>query len=220
MKMFIVVGILFLGSGAFAQHEFQTWLKTGVEGGIVKKLDWSFELNSRFGSSGLETFFPQAGIEYKVKRWFRPSIEYRYILDKDRYGNYGAGHRINFNASFKKRVERLDLGLRLRYQYAFSRLGDAQEYDSDFDQAIRTKLSASYDFDNCMFSPLLSGELFYDPSYGPKGPGFKKIRLAIGTSLELKGPHKVSIKYQLDKKLNDFGANLRHVLGLSYSYKL
>ncbi len=220
MKLFIVIGILLSGTSVYAQHELQTWLKTGVEGQIVEKFDWSFELNSRFGEQGLETFFPQAGLEYKVKKWFRPSIEYRYILDKDKYGNYGSGHRINFNALIKERVSRFDLGFRLRYQYAFSRLGDSQNYDSDFDQAIRTKLSVLYDIDNSMFSPLISGEFFYDPKFGPSGPRFTKFRLAIGTSLELDGPHKISVKYQLDKKLNNFSANMRHVIGVSYMYKL
>lgn len=220
MKLLVIIGILFLGTSVYAQDDFQTWVKTGVEGGIVKKLDWSFELNSRFGGTGLETFFPQAGIEYKVKKWFRPSIEYRYILDKDKYGNYGSGHRINFNAAFKERVDRFSLGVRIRYQYAFSRLSGAQDYNSDFDQAIRTKFSAVYDIDNSMFSPLISGEFFYDPKFGPKGPSFTKFRFAVGTSLELDGPHKISVKYQLDKKLNNFSAGVRHVIGVSYMYKL
>ena len=220
MKHLVFLIFAFLGVSAYSQHDFQVWLKTGAEGGVVKKLDWSFELNSRFGAEGLETFFPQAGLEYKVTKWFRPSVEYRYIFDKDDYGNYDLGHRINLNAGFKELVARFDLGLRLRYQYAFSRLGSTVEYDADFDQAVRAKLSSLYDIDNSVFSPLFNVELFYNPAFGPKGPGFTKVRVAVGTSLELDGPHKFSFKYQLDKKLYAFSADLRHVVGFSYTYKL
>jgi hypothetical protein len=220
MKYLVFLVSVFLGVSAYSQHDFQVWVKAGTEGEIVKKLDWSFELNSRFGAEGVETFFPQAGLEYKVTKWFRPSLEYRYIFDKDDYGNYDLGHRINLNAGFKERVARFDLGLRLRYQYAFSRLGSETDYDADFDQAVRVKLSSTYDIDNSVISPLFNTEVFYNPSFGPEGPGLTKIRLAIGTSLELDGPHKLSFKYQIDKKLYNFAADLRHVIGFSYTYKL
>jgi hypothetical protein len=220
MKSFTLVVALFFVGSASSQDDFQSWTTIGLEGGIIKRLDWSFELNARVGGAGLETFFPQAGLEYKVTKWFKPSIEYRYIAEKDEYTNYSGVHRINFNAGFKERVSRFDLGLRLRYQYAFDRVKATENFNPDFDQAIRTKASVDYDIDNSIFTPTFSAEFFYNPQFGPSGPGFSKMRLAIGTDLELSGPHKVSVKYQLDKKFNDYEEGMRHVVGLSYSYKI
>lgn len=220
MKYLALLAFAFFGISAYSQHEFQVWTELGTSGKVVKRLNWSVDLNSRFGASGLETFFPQVGFKYKVKKWFRPSIDYRFILDKDRYGNMLSGHRINFNANFEENVDRFELNARLRYQYAFNRFGfgNTTDFDPDLDQAFRLKGAVKYDIDNSIFTPLCSAELFYNPQYGPD-QGFSKIRLAFGTSLELDGPHKVSAKYQLDKRF-EYGRDLRHVISVSYGYKL
>lgn len=218
MKHLVILAFAFLSISAYSQHETQVWTELGVSGKVVKRLGWSADLNSRFGAAGLETFFPQIGFKYKVVKWFRPSIDYRFILDKDNYKNMLSGHRINFNANFEKALDRFEVSSRLRYQYAFNRLGGSTDFDPDLDQAFRLKGSAKYDINNSIFTPLFSAELFYNPQYGP-GQGFSKIRIAIGTSLELDGPHKVSVKYQLDKRF-EFSRNLRHVISLSYGYKL
>ena len=195
------------------------WAKIGAKGKVMKKLTWNGELNSRMGGNGVETFFPQVGFEYKVKKWFRPSIEYRFIIDKNKYGNHKASSRINLNANFKKELNKFGLGFRLRYQYAFNRLS-SQEYDADFDQAFRFKPTIEYKIKGKIYTPVISGEFYYDPIYGPQGPGFTKLRMAFGTKLNLKGPHSMAIKYQFDKKFNSYEDGVRHVLAISYAYKL
>jgi hypothetical protein len=216
----LILFFFFSSFASFSQDEFMLWTSAGVEGKIIKKMSWSAELNGRFGDKTLETFFPQLGVEYKVKKWFRPSIEYRFIVDKNKYGNYKSSNRINFNANFKKSVDRFGLDARIRYQYGFTRLVATEEYDSDFDQAIRLKPAVSYDINNSIFTPKISAEFFYNPIYGPISPGFNKIRIAVGFGLELDGPHSISMKYQLDKKFNNYSAPLRHVIGFEYGYKL
>ncbi|NVK66478.1 MAG: DUF2490 domain-containing protein [Flavobacteriales bacterium] len=218
MKHLALLAFIFVGLSAYSQHEFQVWTELGTSGKLVKRTKWSVDINSRFGNNGLETFFPQFGVEYKVKKWFRPSIDYRFILDKDDYGNMISGHRINFNANVEESVDRFEIDGRLRYQYAFNRLGNSTDFDPDLDQAFRLKGSVKYDINNSLFTPLFSAELFYAPEYGPDR-GFSKIRIAMGTSLELDGPHKFSAKYQLDKRF-EYGRDLRHVISLSYGYKL
>lgn len=217
MRFFALATVLFLGLSAHAQHDFQVWTELGVSGKITKKLSWDLDLNSRFGNDGVETFFPQLGLEYKVKKWFRPSIDYRYILDKDKYGNMLGGHRINVNANFEKGIERFEVEGRLRYQYAFNRIESSTESNLDFNQAVRLKGGVQYDINNSIFTPLFNAELFYDPQF--ENRGLSKIRIALGTKLELDGPHKISVKYQIDKRF-EYGKDLRHVISIGYGYKL
>lgn len=209
---------LLTASSSYAQHEFMVWTELGAKGKIIKRLSWSGELNTRIGSNGVQTFFPQAGIEYKVKKWFKPSLEYRFIVDKNKYGNYKSSSRLNFNLNFEKVIQQFNFGLRIRYQQGLVRTVNI-DYNPDFDQAFRFKPSIEYDIDNSIITPEISAEFFYDPVYGPNGPAFNKVRMAIGAKLELDGPHGISFKYQLDKKFHDYSANLRHVLSLSYAYK-
>ena len=203
---------------AFSQHDFMVWTEIGAKGKIIKKMSWAADLTTRFGGAGIETFFPQAGIEYKVKKWLIPSIEYRFIVDKNKYGNYKSSNRLNFNIELEKSVKRLDMSLRVRYQYAFNRIS-GEAYDADFDQAFRFKPGFELDLKNTIFKPGVSAEFFYDPNYGPNGPGFTKVRLAAGVKLDLDSPHGISFKYQLDKKFHDYSADLRHVIAIGYKYK-
>ncbi len=217
MKGLVILSFIFLGVSAQSQHEFQVWTELSTSGKVAKDWKWSFDLNSRFGSAGLETFFPEFGLEYKVKKWFSPSIDYRLVMDKDKYGNYSAGNRLNLNANFKERFGRFDMSARLRYQYAFRRSSGAVGSDIEFDQAFRLKLGGSYDIDKSILAPTFSTEFFFDPQFGPDR-GYSKLRAAAGLDFELDGPHKFSVKYQLDVDV-DKSKNKRHVLALSYGYK-
>lgn len=219
MRAALLVSFLFCTAVSFSQHDYMLWSKLGVKGKVIKRLSWTAEINGRFNNAGLKTFFPQAGLEYKVTKWCRPSVEYRFIIDKNRYGNYKSSNRINFNLNLKESVKRFAFGVRLRYQYAFDRISN-ENYDADFDQAIRIKPVFEYDINNSIFTPVVSAEFFYNPAFGPEGRRFNKMRVNIGSKLELKGPHGVSFKYQLDKRFYDFSADLRHVLAIGYSYRL
>ena len=216
----LFIGISISSIGQESDY-MMAWAKVGLRGDVIKKMDWTFDLSTRFDNQGVATFFPQAGIEYKVNKWFKPSVEYRFLVDRNKYGNYKSSHRININASFKKAiVKRLDLALRLRYQYAFQQFGAAETYDADFDQAFRFKPGISYDIKESIFTPTLSTEFFYNPELGERGRQFTKMRFAVGTKIELDGPHGLSVKYQFDKKFRDYEAGTRHVIAFSYEYKL
>lgn len=185
----------------------------------IKNLHTELELNGRFDDNGLQTFFPQVGAKYKVSKWFSPSIDYRFLVDKNKYGNYKSSSRINFNANLGHEIERFNLELRLRYQFEF-KPSASSEYNADFDQAIRVKPEISYNIKGVKFTPKASAEWFYYPSTGgPYYPGFTKVRCAIGGSYNLPGPHELGVKYQLDKKFHS-NNGLRHVLVLSYSYEI
>lgn len=212
--------LIFLPSITLAQHEGKVWTEVGVGGNVIKDLQWGLDVTSRFGSNGLETFFPQVTFKYKVTKWFRPSIDYRFISDRQKQGYYSYSHRINFNAEFRYSIDRLYLKSRIRYQYGFNRLSNSPLYDPEFDQAIRWKLEGKYDINDFFLSPVVSGELFYDPMYGPYGQQINKARVFAGFDLDLNSPHSISVGYIYDAKINLPKARTRHILSLSYSYDL
>ena len=222
MKVFAFFLFAALSFSSFSQnHETMVWTELGVRGNLIKKSDWAMELNTRFNEEGVATFFPQLGINYKITKWLKPSIDYRFLVDKNKYGNYKTSHRVNVNLNFKSKVaRRFYMGARVRYQYGFEQFGAPVSYNDDFDQAIRLKPSFSYDISNSIFTPTFSAEWFYNPELGENGRQFTKIRIAIGSKLELEGPHSVSFKYQLDKRFNNFASGVRNVASFSYEYKL
>lgn len=213
--------IFILPFSLFSQsNEGKIWTEVGVNGKIVKDLDWSADLTTRFGINGLETIFPSVNIKYKVKKWFKPSVEYRYIVDRDNFDTYLNSHRLNFNADFKHTFDRLSLKTRLRYQYSFDRLINSELYNPEFDQAIRLKLGGSYDLKSSFLSPVISAELFYNPNYGPYGQQLTKFRVFAGVDVEMDGPHEISVGYIFDNRINLSRPLTKHILSLGYSYKI
>lgn len=220
MAKFIIV-LLFLPFIVFGQNsEGKVWTELGIKGAFTKKLDWGLEVTNRFGSRGLETFFPQASVKYKLTKWLRPSIEYRSIFKKDKYNNYQFSNRLNLNLEFKHQISRFTGSLRVRYQYSFDRPNSNSKYDAEFDQAIRIKPQINYDINKSIFTPVISLEYFYNPMYGPYGHLFKKYRGFIGVDLDLDSPHNISFGYIYDQELNAADPETKHIFSASYTYDL
>ncbi len=217
----LLVGFCVLSFHGLSQlNEGQIWIETGVTGKVIKDLDWGVELTNRFGSNGLQTLFPQATLKYKVTKWLRPSIEYRFISSRQQEGYHLNSHRINFNAEFRHSFDRLTLKSRLRYQFGFRSLSNTSAYEPEFDRAFRLKLEGSYDINNFFLTPVISGELFYDPMYGPYGQQINKLRLYGGVDFDLNNSHGIAVGYLYDTKINLPDPRTRHVLNLSYSYQI
>jgi hypothetical protein len=214
--LFLIVFPVF----AKAQHVGKVWTEIGLEGDLGEKFEGGLELTTRFDSYGLETIFPQLGVKYKLTKWMRPSIDYRFVSDRNKTGRYDISHRINANLDFKYKTGNLILKSRIRYQYSFDRFISSEVYEPEFDQAIRLKLSGEYDISKFALTPIISGEIFYDPMFGQFGRQVNKLRLFAGFKTDLKGPHSFSFGYMFDNRINLPKPLTRHILNLSYSYTI
>jgi hypothetical protein len=215
----VFISCTFFPTFLFAQGEGKIWTETAVKGSISKKVDWAVELTNRFGAYGLETFFPQATVRYKLNKYIRPSIDYRLIFDKDEYTNFLSSQRLNFNIDAKYPIKRFEIGARCRYQYSFNRLYNAN-YDAEFDQAWRFKGQIAYDIKGLPLSPVTSIEYFYNPEFGPTGKRFVRYRFYAGLSIELDATHDISVGYLFDQQFNLASPRSRHILSLGYTYRL
>jgi len=197
------------------------WTEIGAKGGITERISWGVELNNRFGSSrGIETFFPQVTLKYKVTKWFKPSIDFRYILKKDKFLNYLGSNQLILNANFEKKFKkRLSTELRLRYQFGFKRWVAATDYEDETSNVIRLKPEISYDINNSVFCPYLSAEMFYNLE--PYNYQFRKMRFGIGTDIEIDDPLMLTIGYIYDRELNDKynRPETRHICTFSITYR-
>lgn len=219
----IIFLILFLPVFCFSQQRSgNVWAEVGIKGKFSKKAEWGVEVNNRFGGGrGIVTFFPQVSFKYKITKWFKPSIDYRFILEKDKYTNYQPANRFMLNASFDTDLgKRIKASVRLRYQYEFSRWNRNSGYEQELSQAIRLKPELNFDLKKSAFSPYINGEIFYGLTYDRNY--FYKYRLGVGTDLELDDPLEISIGYILDHELFDKNENptVRHIVSVSFKYKL
>jgi len=216
---YLVLLSIFASSFSFGQTNiFQTWTETGAKFALNKRLSLGADWTNRIGANGFATVFPQINLKYKVSDWFRPSIDFRYVLKKQLDATYQASGRVNFNTQFNYHKKRLSAGLRFRYQYQFSNLNS--QYDSEFDKAFRIKPNIEYDINNSIISPIISVEFFYDPNYSDLGRRFNEIRYFVGGSLDLNGPHQIQIGYMFNQKINLPAPVNKQILSLSYMYNV
>lgn len=211
---FYLVSSVILGQSS----TFQVWTETGCRGKLSKKFEYNLSLTNRFSDFNLVTFFPQLTLKYKLSDWCKPSLDYRMISDREDNGNYLLSQRLNFNLSLEKDIQRMSASIRFRYQYSFK--GITSNYEPEFDNAIRVKPAISYNFKGKIIKPILSSEIFYNPSFGLYGKRVTRIRNFIGFDLNLKGPHDLQIGYFFDQKVNLPNQNNRHVLSFDYCYNL
>ena len=78
-----------------AQTDSELWLSGGAKYSLTKKLDLYGELNFRMEPIVLNTFFTEMSAKYEVAKWFKPSVDYRFVLNRNKYSNYKLSHRVN-----------------------------------------------------------------------------------------------------------------------------
>ncbi len=219
IRILFACWIFILPNLVLAQNEGQVWLEAGFKAKITPEISINTENNNRFGGNGLSTSFTQFSLKYKLFKWVNASIDYRIISKKQANKNYLNSNRINSNLSFSYKQNRVSGNFRLRYQYAFGRIF-SNDYEPDFDNAIRLRPRIKYDIENSIFTPSFSCEFYYNPSNGPLGKRFNKIRTSAGIDLELEGPHELGFSFLYDRKINLPDPTNYLILKLSYAYKI
>ncbi len=212
--------LLITSSFSFGQETNEIWSGMGVTKKINPKLDATLDVNSRAYGYTLQLIYPELTLKYKVNKWFKPSIDYRGLYELNKYGNYKYANRLNFNFNFEKSIKKFSFGLRFRYQYVFNGIRSTENYSPDFDQTIRIKPSMKYEIKKSKFTPSASIEWFYNPQNGPLGDRFAKIRGSVGTDINLKGPHLLSVYYLYGQSINVAKTKSQNIISIYYCYTI
>ena len=70
MVKYLIIA-LFLPLVGYSQlNSGMVWTELGVKGSVSKKIDWAADVTTRFGNLGVNTFFPQVSVKYKLTKWF------------------------------------------------------------------------------------------------------------------------------------------------------
>lgn len=210
--------LLVLPSLVWSQNNtvFQLWNEVGLAYKLDKKQSLAFDLQTRHDANGLKTFFPQFSYRYKINKHIRPSLDYRFVSDRNKSGNFELKHRLNSNLQLSYNFDHLELDFRFRYQYARTRF--VEDTEPEFGAALRYKTSIAYAIKKHDLKPKVSMELFTSPMEGQIGYHLNRIRWNFGLSYDLKGPHSVEVAYLYDRRINSPGALNRAVLNFTYGF--
>jgi hypothetical protein len=213
--------MLFVAFSASAQNRL--WLASGGQTNVLnKKVSLGASLSARFyDNTRWDKVFPEVSARYNLSDYFKPSIDYRFVVNQQRNGNQiSSGHRVNLNLNTEYTYERFDFKFRVRFQYKFNRVsaGPGDVYEPDFDNAIRFKPVLKYNIEGSKIDPRAEGEWFYSTVNSATGNQFTKFRFGIGADVKLPNKNVITVKYRYDYEFNLADPQRFHILSLAHEY--
>lgn len=203
------------------QSQNRLWVSSGIKTTFfTDDLRVEALFQGRFYDHGrYDKLFPEFSFKYKVTKWFKPSVDYRFVFNQSRTSyERSTGHRFNLNLNTDFDYERFDFQFRVRYQYSLNAFSSASGYDPDFDNAIRLKPRIKYNIKESKVDPMIESEWFYNTNLGEFGRQFVKYRFAVGVEINLPKKHELSIKYRYDYEFNVPSPWRSHVISIGHSF--
>ncbi|HUQ06266.1 MAG TPA: DUF2490 domain-containing protein [Kofleriaceae bacterium] len=108
-----------VASAAPAAADTQLWTELGVRHDLNKKVTLSFDQHIRFDAdvSRLGSFMPEPGISYRVKKWFRTGVGYRFEYERNNDDELVSRHRAYIWGRLRKDFAKtIQLSYRLQLQ--------------------------------------------------------------------------------------------------------
>lgn len=180
------------------ESDFMLWSKASVNYSINKKADISFAqgLRLRENASLKDELYSNFSISRKWNKRWRVAMDYRLIEEYDVFFNSELQHRFSLDFSWRKKIDRLTIKSRSRFQYGSSLV-------------FRERISAHYNLRKTPLEPSFLLESFYDFST------VTKLRATIGATYPLAKSTDIDLYYRLQ---NDFkNASLIYILGIGIS---
>lgn len=138
---------------------------------------------------------------------------------------WGVRHRVNVSLTESAKFGRFGVSLRERWQYTYQPEAKTKMYDFDLDDwttttikgngknVLRTRLQLEYDINNFPVTPFASVELYNSWE-------LDKTKYQAGLEWKISKKHSASLYYRfIDFTKRENNPN-RHVLGVTYGYKL
>jgi hypothetical protein len=220
MKSYIIFFFFLISLKSFSQMTREVWTGIGAKTKLSPKSELAIDINTRSYSYFFQLFYPEITYKYKLNKWIKPSIDYRLLDQRNKYGSFSLSNRLNFNVEFEKTIQKkIGIGFRIRYQSTFTRIIDVNNYDADFSTVIRLKPSLTFTPKKSKMSYNSAVEFFYNPQNVQLGRQFVKYRASFGIDINLKGPNIINLKYLYGQNINSDKNKSQHVLSIGYTFE-
>lgn len=216
---FIVSLFLFI-SGTYGQmNDAGLWTSLTFEAKLIKKLSATISQEYRFNENVTElgTWINEAGLEYKLNKYLKASVNYRFTLKRMTNNLYSPRHRFFLDIKAEKKIKPIIFQFRTRFQEEWADVNRSPE--SGFaGYYSRNKFTFKLDLDK-KWEPYFSLELF-SPVRHDQPYIFDDIRCAAGVELALSKHHKLDLYYMIQRELNVNMPVTDFIGGIGYQYKL
>jgi Protein of unknown function (DUF2490) len=196
---------------------------TSVELEYEHNEQWMFsaeeQLRLKSDVSEVDRHFSQLGVRFDAPRGLSLDGGIRFIRRNDTRGNiqgYESERRYHVSASYKHKPGRFSLSTRVRYQTK----GDMESDGfTETDRHLRLRARARYNVRNWKLDPDVAAEL-YRPLGSDAGSEFDKLRLTLGSDLDVWSLGELSMFYRMERELGVDVPWTTHIIGLKFTYVL
>lgn len=198
------------------------WATLSLQHALNKKInlviDEEFRIKENYQRINL--FYTNVGVDYKVNKFLKISPTYRAIQKKRLDGNYSYRHRLMLDVTVKKKIKKITLSERVRYQievqdFYTSKKGKFPE------QYLRLKTDVKYDIGK-KITPYYSIEFRYQIR-NPRGDGpvydngFHRVRNVLGAEYEINKKNSINLYYLFQTEFDISTPESIYILGIGYS---
>lgn len=204
---------------AFPQKDdFGIWYNINTEHKILKKIELDLDacLRTFKDASRIEEAFIEAGISYKLNKYFSAGAAYRFTENIEDNDSYYPRHKwfVDFKGTLP--VGDFSLIARIKFQKRYKTYFEDED-DKIPDSHIRSKFTIFYDIPAFHLNPYLGCELF-TPVFNEPERKIDKNRFFLGAEYNLSKKHSVEAEYIFQRDylphMNDL-----NILSLLYKFK-
>jgi hypothetical protein len=225
MKKFLVVILVsFCTLPVFSQTEdLGSWMTFSFDKGLGNKFGFSFdqELRLKDNISDLNLIYSNFGFNYKVAKFLKISVVYRFIDKHKEDGSYGIRSRFYTDLAFKVKPGKWSLGYRARLQAEYRQAGYASDYGNMPEVFLRNLFKVGYKAGD-HFAPYLATELRWqlqNPRL-PWGNGFDRQRIIAGTDYKINDKNTAGAYFLLQNEYHVNDPQRLYIIGLEYSISI
>lgn len=198
------------------------WTTFTVQKKITKRINFVIdqEFRLRENYQRINLFYTNIGIDYKATKWLKISPTYRLIQKKRLDGTYSYRHRLTLDMTLKKRIQKITLSERIRYQIEVQDLYTSRKGKLP-EQFLRFKTDLKYSV-NEKITPYISCELRYQIA-SPRGDGplynysFHRIRNVAGFEYQFNKNNAINLYYLVQSEFNIANRESIYIAGIAYT---
>jgi len=168
-------------------------------------------------ASLLAQFPPYLELKFKPTKHLHFGMGLRYAYDRGNNDLFDNDFRIQFDGTYKYKIDRLTMKHRLRFQ-SKNEIGLSAEEGDMAKNDLRYKLSLGYNIKGWKFDPVISGEIWRDLT---KYTGsFDRLRFKIGTDYSFGKFGDLALFYGIERELGVAYPKTTSIIGVGYTFKI
>lgn len=216
----ILFGVGFTAS-AQVEQDFGIRAALSYDSDLTKNIDLSLteEIRMEDNATTLGKSYTTLGLEYKLRKWIRIGINYRFILNKRKNGNFGHRHRMMGDLKLRTYQHRLTLTYRARIQSEVRTYNYTHEYGFSPATDLRHTFKAKYTI-NRIYRPYATFDLRYRlrDARTPDFTGFDRSRIVAGVDIALSRTRKLDVYLMTYRHWNVVEPDRVFAIGVEYSF--